>query len=99
MTTEEQKDEFLAQLSAAEDWLYMDGADATAQVFEEKLKELEAFGIFLVADRHASISSHVLSQEIPFSSERLNLSIDHSLWRIARRLLLWWTRHSLLGLK
>ena len=52
VTTEEQRNEFLTQLSAAEDWLYMDGADATAQVFQEKSKELEAFGLFLVISLH-----------------------------------------------
>eukprot|EP00210_Caulerpa_lentillifera_P001908 g1835.t1 len=44
VTTETQRTEFMDQLITIEDWLYMDGADAGASAFNEKLKELQTVG-------------------------------------------------------
>lgn len=44
MSTEEQRDAFKAQLTEAEDWLYMEGAESGADEFKAKLGELQKVG-------------------------------------------------------
>lgn len=44
VSTEEQRDAFRAELSEAEDWLYMDGADSSAAEFRKKLADLRQTG-------------------------------------------------------
>lgn len=44
VTTEEQRDSFRQELTAAEDWLYTDGEEATAAEFRERLEALKNIG-------------------------------------------------------
>lgn len=44
VSTEEQRDTFRAQLTDAEDWLYMDGSEGGAEDFRGKLAELQKVG-------------------------------------------------------
>jgi hypoxia up-regulated 1 len=44
VTDEEQREKFSAELTDAEDWLYMDGADSSAAEFDAKKDVLEAVG-------------------------------------------------------
>lgn len=44
VSTEEQREAFKAQLTEAEDWLYMDGSDGGADEFRAKLAELQKVG-------------------------------------------------------
>ncbi|XP_021769992.1 heat shock 70 kDa protein 17-like [Chenopodium quinoa] len=44
VSTNEERQSFIAKLEEIQDWLYMDGEDATAGEFEERLKMLKAIG-------------------------------------------------------
>lgn len=44
VSTEAQRDAFRAELSEAEDWLYMDGAESSAAEFRKKLTDLKQTG-------------------------------------------------------
>lgn len=44
VSTSEERQSFIAKLEEVQDWLYMDGEDATAGEFEERLNMLKAIG-------------------------------------------------------
>ncbi|KMT10041.1 hypothetical protein BVRB_5g122530 [Beta vulgaris subsp. vulgaris] len=44
VSTNEERQSFIGKLEEIQDWLYMDGEDATAGEFEERLKMLKAIG-------------------------------------------------------
>lgn len=44
VSTNEERQSFIGKLEEVQDWLYMDGEDATAGEFEERLKMLKAIG-------------------------------------------------------
>lgn len=54
MSTEEQRTKFAAELTEAEDWLYMDGEGEAVDAFKAKLKALKDVGEPIV--RRANVS-------------------------------------------